>query len=204
MLALLALSTVVLGQSGPPTPPESPAKKSKALQSPKAAAEGASKMLIRSMVRPAQVEISWVHDWPSDYDVISGGEVLTNTTAKAVVFPFLSGTHVFRVLAHAATNFPAIVTVEGSADTNVLAYNVYYGITTNLDMPDFTDRVMFPFEQPSGGLTNLAYGHTYYLTATAIGLNGLESEYSPAVTFTTPDWDTNKVDNLRLKITLKP
>jgi fibronectin type 3 domain-containing protein len=76
------------------------------------------------------------------------------------------------------------ITVEwdASTSTNVVSYNIYYGIGHG----QYTNRV-----QITSGLTiriTLAErGLKYYLAATAVDSTGLESDFSNEITYTAPE-----------------
>ncbi|HYG23235.1 MAG TPA: tandem-95 repeat protein [Verrucomicrobiae bacterium] len=70
---------------------------------------------------------------------------------------------------------------NASADTNVIGYNVYYGVASRT----YTNRI------DAGATTNLVVngllpGVTYYFAATAYNILGMESEYSSEVSYTVP------------------
>jgi hypothetical protein len=68
-----------------------------------------------------------------------------------------------------------------SADTNVIGYNIYYGVASST----YTNRIDRG-SALTATVSNLVEGTTYYFAATAYNLLGMESDYSNEASYTVP------------------
>ena len=82
------------------------------------------------------------------------------------------------------TNPPARVTVawDATTDPSVTAYKVYWGANTRF----YTNFVTVAAPNTQVTISNLVRGTMYYIAATSVATNGLESEFSNEVTYRPP------------------
>lgn len=76
---------------------------------------------------------------------------------------------------------------QASTDTNVVGYNIYYGITSG----DYTNEVTLG-NVTIATLSGLTEGTTYYLAATTYDAQNDQSSLSPEISYTVPITETNQ------------
>lgn len=74
------------------------------------------------------------------------------------------------------------LTWEYTAGETIAGFKIYQGVEPRA----YTNVIAVPYTARTFTVTNLAFGTTYYWTATAVGPDGTESDYSNEATNTTP------------------
>lgn len=100
------------------------------------------------------------------------------------IFPigFFLAVSILIAMGQPTTNAPAVrLAWDKSPDARVSGYRLYWGIS-----PAFTNSITINGSaNTTGSVSNLVRGTTYYFAATCFTTNGLESDYSLIVSYTT-------------------